>query len=83
MPGEREPIGTTPFEYTLLEGVGSATLRVQSEGYRAQDIEIVAGRTEPFAVKLQREEPERKPRPKSQPKPPPKAPPKSNPLDRM
>jgi hypothetical protein len=66
--GQREPIGTTPFEYTLPEGDPSATLSVRRDGYRDQQIEIVAGRTEPFEVTLQRDEPEPKPAAKAEPR---------------
>jgi serine/threonine protein kinase len=68
-PGKRKPIGTTPLEYTLPAGASSMTLSVRHDDYKTEQIEVVAGRTRPFKVTLQRERKPERPPQRSEPKP--------------
>jgi serine/threonine-protein kinase len=72
VPGRREPLGVTPFEYERPADAGAETLTLQRKGYQPQKVEIAAGRVEPIAVTLQRS-PERrvahKPEPPAERKP--------------
>ena len=53
-PGKRQPIGKTPFQYSLPEGTEAVTLSLRYDGYRPKEIEVAAGRVEPIEVALQR-----------------------------